>query len=34
VLGVFEVKNGKITHWRDYFDAKSVAPLMEAIRQG
>ena len=33
VLGVFEVKNGKITQWRDYFDAGSVAPLMEAIRQ-
>lgn len=34
VVGVFEVKNGKITHWRDYFDSGSVAPLMEAIQQG
>lgn len=32
VLGVFEVSKGKITHWRDYFDAASVAPLMEAIQ--
>jgi limonene-1,2-epoxide hydrolase len=31
---VFEVKNGKITHWRDYFDAASVAPLSEAIQRG
>jgi len=34
VLGVFELKNGKITHWRDYFDADSVKPLMEAIQKG
>jgi limonene-1,2-epoxide hydrolase len=34
VLGVFEVKNGKITHWRDYFDAASVAALSEAIQRG
>lgn len=34
VIGVFEVKNGKITHWRDYFDAKTTAPLMEAIQKG
>jgi limonene-1,2-epoxide hydrolase len=34
VLGVFELKNGKITHWRDYFDAKSIEPLTEAIRKG
>jgi limonene-1,2-epoxide hydrolase len=34
VLGVFEIKNGKITHWRDYFDAKTTAPLMEAIQKG
>jgi len=32
VLGVFEVNKGKITHWRDYFDAASVAPLMEVIQ--
>ena len=34
VIGVFEIKNGKITHWRDYFDAKTTAPLMEAIQKG
>jgi limonene-1,2-epoxide hydrolase len=34
VLGVFELKNGKITHWRDYFDAKTSAPLTEAIQKG
>jgi limonene-1,2-epoxide hydrolase len=32
VVGVFEVNKGKITHWRDYFDAASVAPLTEAIQ--
>ncbi len=34
VIGVFELKNGKITHWRDYFDAKTAAPLMDAIEKG
>ncbi len=34
VLGVFELKNGKIMQWRDYFDAKTVAPLMEAVQKG
>jgi limonene-1,2-epoxide hydrolase len=34
VLGVFELKDGKITHWRDYFDAKSAQPLSEAIQKG
>lgn len=34
VLGIFELKGGKITHWRDYFDAKTVQPLMEAIQKG
>jgi len=34
VLGVFELTNGKITQWRDYFDAKTVAPLMEAVQKG
>ena len=34
VLGVFELQNGKIRQWRDYFDAKSVAPLMEAVQKG
>jgi len=34
VLGVFELKNGKITQWRDYFDAKTTEPLTQAIQQG
>jgi limonene-1,2-epoxide hydrolase len=34
VVGVFELKNGKITHWRDYFDANTVTPLMEAVQRG
>ena len=34
VLGVFELKDGKITHWRDYFDANSTQPLTEAIQKG
>jgi limonene-1,2-epoxide hydrolase len=32
VLGVFELKDGKITQWRDYFDANTVRPLAEAIQ--
>lgn len=34
VLGVFELRDGKITHWRDYFDANTVQPLSEAIQKG
>jgi limonene-1,2-epoxide hydrolase len=34
VVGVFELKNGKITHWRDYFDADTAKPLMEAVQKG
>jgi len=25
VMGIFELQNGKITAWRDYFDTKQVA---------
>lgn len=25
VMGIFEVHDGLITHWRDYFDAKAMA---------
>ncbi len=28
VMGVFEIRNGKITDWRDYFDPTLVAKLM------
>ena len=34
VLGIFELKNGKITHWRDYFDAKTTQPLSDALQKG
>ena len=33
VVGVFELTDGKISRWRDYFDSASVAPLMEAIQR-
>jgi limonene-1,2-epoxide hydrolase len=33
VAGVFELRDGKIIHWRDYFDSATVAPLMEAIQR-
>ena len=33
VVGAFELKDGKITKWRDYFDSATIAPLMEAIQQ-
>ena len=32
VVGMFELNSdGKISHWHDYFDAKTAAPLLEAI---
>jgi limonene-1,2-epoxide hydrolase len=33
VLGVFELKDGKISKWHDYFDSATITPLMEAMRQ-
>ena len=27
VMGAFEIKDGKIAHWRDYFDSKESAAL-------
>ncbi|MCS6924313.1 MAG: nuclear transport factor 2 family protein [Candidatus Binatia bacterium] len=32
VFGVFELENGKITHWRDYFDSGTIQPLMDALK--
>ena len=31
VAGVFEIRNGKIAKWRDYFDLGKIAPLMAAV---
>ena len=31
VMGVFEVVDGKITKWRDYFDGARFAPIIEAV---
>ena len=31
VVGVFEIRNGKIAKWRDYFDLATIAPLLEAV---
>ncbi len=28
VMGVFQLKDGKITHWRDYFDSQQSKPLL------
>lgn len=28
VMGIFEVKNGKIAAWRDYFDMAPLKPIM------
>lgn len=33
VLGVFTIKNDKIVRWCDYFDADTVKPLIEAMKQ-
>ena len=32
VMGVFEIRNGKIQAWRDYFDAASFEKQMEKVR--
>ncbi len=32
VTGVFEIENGKIRHWRDYFDMGQLIPLVEAMQ--
>jgi limonene-1,2-epoxide hydrolase len=31
VAGVFEIRDGKIAKWRDYFDLPTIAPLLEAV---
>ncbi len=28
VMGIFEIENGKITSWRDYFDANQMAQML------
>lgn len=28
VMGAFELRDGKISHWRDYFDSKESQPLL------
>ena len=33
VMGVFEIEDGKIAKWRDYFDGPALTPLMEAVQQ-
>ena len=30
VMGAFEVADGKITHWRDYFDMGALKPAVES----
>jgi len=29
-MGIFKLKDGKITSWRDYFDANQMAKMMDA----
>ncbi|WP_340314518.1 limonene-1,2-epoxide hydrolase family protein [Rhizorhabdus argentea] len=31
VMGIFELADGKITHWRDYFDAAIFQSQMDAL---
>lgn len=31
VMGVFEVRDGKIAAWRDYFDSVAAQPLLAAL---
>ena len=32
VMGIFEINNGKIDAWRDYFDMQAAQPLLSALR--
>jgi len=34
VTGVFEVKNGKIRYWREYFDVATILQAMEKLMGG
>ena len=34
VMGVFEVSDGRIDAWRDYFDMHAAAPLLAALQAG
>jgi limonene-1,2-epoxide hydrolase len=31
VAGVFRIEKGKIAHWNDYFDEKTISPLIEML---
>jgi limonene-1,2-epoxide hydrolase len=31
VMGAFELRDGKISHWRDYFDSRESKPLADAM---
>lgn len=31
VMGIFELRDGKICKWRDYFDMNAAAPLLAAL---
>ncbi|MEJ7928062.1 limonene-1,2-epoxide hydrolase family protein [Sphingobium sp. AN641] len=31
VMGIFELRDGLITHWRDYFDSAQVAAAMATV---
>ncbi len=33
VVGVFELRNGRIAAWRDYFDPTPVEPLLAVLQQ-
>ena len=34
VAGVFEIENGKIRKWRDYFDLATIQPYLDAVTKG
>ncbi len=33
VAGVFRLRDGLITHWSDYFDSKTMNPILQAMRE-
>ncbi|MGH7964838.1 MAG: limonene-1,2-epoxide hydrolase family protein [Candidatus Binatia bacterium] len=33
VVGIFTIKEGKIVRWCDYFDAGTIQPLLDALKQ-
>lgn len=34
VMGIFELRGGRIVSWRDYFDLPTLQPILDAVAEG